>query len=181
MDEVKRFPVNDHEAMSDSVKRYVCPVIAQGREVMMALPDGPYVEGPNRAKACVLYTDHLARLAEVEAERDALKGKFSYGIGDGSDKSNDVEWLRGGFLQRGAEIEKLQADLAALRQAQTWRDISEAPKDGSDIIITDGLNVDVAHWSTGKFCAGHGYTFNSPTGWMPMPLPAPPTTPKAAQ
>ena len=54
---------------------------------------------------------------------DQLEGNFTEGFGDGSDKSQDTAWLRGGFLSRGAEIEKLESRIQELESArnQHWR------------------------------------------------------------
>ena len=61
-------------------------------------------------------TQQAAELAE-------LKGKFTEGLGDGSDKSQDIAWLRGGFLKRGAEIDALEDKIA--QQAEKVKGLLE--------------------------------------------------------
>jgi len=79
------------------------------------------------------------------------------------------------------EIQKLEAELAALKAAQTWQPIESAPKDGTRILTIDAdfdshEGADVARY-TGAF--GGAWLDNSkhipktiyPTHWMPLPTP----------
>lgn len=45
------------------------------------------------------------------------------------------------------ELAAAQAELAALRAAQEWRPIEEAPKDGTNVLATDGTDQLVVWWN----------------------------------
>lgn len=62
-----------------------------------------------------------------------------------------------------------------------WKPIDTAPKDGSRIILTDGVSVDAAEWDfieewvkNVESSTGFNYysKFYAPTHWMPLPTPS---------
>lgn len=57
--------------------------------------------------------------AEYDRLRDRLAAYERDLEHDGKDKSQDTDWLRAGFLQRGAEIERLEAERDDHEQART--------------------------------------------------------------
>lgn len=71
-------------------------------------------------------------------------------------------------------------DIAALSQP-AWRPISEAPRDGTAILLYEDDSVTTAwwykhwregFWYTGYDCADHGsFKVERPTHWMPLPAP----------
>jgi hypothetical protein len=80
------------------------------------------------------------------------------------------------------DIKKLQAEIDALKAAQTWQPIETAPKDGTRILVfidngddpikTGGeRDTDKACWIS----SWSGEVLYPPTHWMPLP-PAPETT-----
>lgn len=55
-----------------------------------------------------------------------------------------------------------------------WNDdMSQAPKDGTEIIAWCGnYGVAICHWSeTGQWCDMAGYSRIQATHWMPLPTP----------
>lgn len=68
-----------------------------------------------------------------------------------------------------------------------WCPIADAPRDGTNILLTDGKWIDIARWSDkcqhGRFEESPGWqifdcedgwysvSFENPTHWMPLPDP----------
>lgn len=64
--------------------------------------------------------DWLDKVSREAEEWDPLEG-----IGDEhNDKSQDTDWLRGGFLARGAEIDEMQQRIYKLLAAYSAHEIS---------------------------------------------------------
>lgn len=61
-------------------------------------------------------------------------------------------------------------------RATEWQPIETAPKDGSHILLTDGISCEVCfycgYWQ-GSYYDGYGFEYNNdpPTHWMPLPTP----------
>lgn len=82
---------------------------------------------------------------------------------------------------KAIKIEKLQAELAALKAAQEWRGMESAPKDGTWVLVIDSEYGDHG----GAFVARYTEAFSGswlintshvphvvyPTHWMPLPTP----------
>lgn len=89
-------------------------------------------------------------------------------------------------VEPNAEYARFQAMQAALAVAQQelkpqWRPISEAPKDGSEVLVGSQGCVELARWADGWHggrwetayrCADEGViTVDYPTRYMPLPEP----------
>lgn len=67
---------------------------------------------------------------------------------------------------------KAQEEIAALKEAQRWRKVSEQlPEEGVEVFVTNGIDRGISewrgdHWNDDPFC---GYTVCDITAWMPMP------------
>lgn len=67
---------------------------------------------------------------------------------------------------------KAQEEIAALKEAQRWRKVSEQlPEKGVEVFVTNGIDRGISewcgdHWNDDPFC---GYTVCDIIAWMPMP------------
>lgn len=146
------------------------------------------VEGPDATLLIEAWNNQPALLDEIDKLRgEALMLRKGVEIKDGVIKNCD------------AEIDRLRAEL----QARQWQPIETAPKDGSEILLSNGREVAQGWWMHKEsFTIEHrdldgrylgqteddGYTgwFDhnggmqpDPTHWMPLP-PAPPQGEKDA-
>lgn len=70
---------------------------------------------------------------------------------------------------------KMQAEIDALKAAQTWQPIESAPKDGTRVMVSSRTTVDAAQWSDRRDAWMISPDWSTdPTHWMPLP-PAPET------
>ena len=110
-----------------------------------------------------------------------LREAFEAGYSQGHDAT-----VEGRYSDPSEAASDYLADCSALsaHEAQGWRPIAEAPKDGTRIIVTNGTRVETARWLDnrhGKY-AWAGWHFGSlvpamtPNAWQP--LPPPPEPPK---
>lgn len=59
----------------------------------------------------------------------------------------------------------------ALPRAE-WRDMEEAPRDGTPFLIAKGNGYDIAEWRGGKLLTNAYWHPDAKVhGWMPLPLP----------
>ena len=66
------------------------------------------------------------------------------------------------------EILRLRAEIESLRRSSAWRPISEAPRDGTEILAyRDGFRR-VSWWTKGWF---HAFIDKAPTHFQPLPTP----------
>ena len=88
-----------------------------------------------------------------------------------------------GLVLAQRTLDRIDSALSA-HEAQGWRPIAEAPKDGTRIIVTNGTRVETARWLDnrhGKY-AWAGWHFGSlvpamtPNAWQPLPPPPETTT-----
>ena len=122
--------------------------------------------------------------------KDVIKG-IEEGFDDNEQIADAVEWVEDAanrlaeFEQdnhmQAIKIEKLQAELAALKAAQEWRGMESAPKDGTFVLVIDSEYGDHG----GAFVARYTEAFSGswlintshvphvvyPTHWMPLPTP----------
>jgi len=130
--------------------------------------------------------------------KDVIKG-IEEGFDDNEQIADAVEWVEDAanrlaeFEQdnhmQAIKIEKLQAELAALKAAQEWRGMESAPKDGTWVLVIDSEYGDhggafVARYTeafSGSWLINTSHTPHVvyPTHWMPLPtLPTPPENAK---
>ena len=83
-----------------------------------------------------------------------------------------------------AEVRRLRAENARLREASAWRPIETAPKDGTRILALHNGNSQIFHWwkcrttgVTGWTYDGNDCTVSHDTVTHFIPLPAPPAKP----
>ena len=122
--------------------------------------------------------------------KDVIKG-IEEGFDDNEQIADAVEWVEDAanrlaeFEQdnhmQAIKIEKLQAELAALKAAQEWRGMESAPKDGTFVLVIDSEYGDHG----GAFVARYTEAFSGswlintshvphvvrPTHWMLLPTP----------
>jgi len=120
--------------------------------------------------------------------KDVIKG-IEEGFDDNEQIADAVEWVEDAanrlaeFEQdnhmQAIKIEKLQAELAALKAAQEWRGMESAPKDGTWVLVIDSEYGD----HSGAFVARYTEAFSGswlintshvphvvyPSHWMPLP------------
>ncbi len=85
---------------------------------------------------------------ESEAEKADLRQALEIANGIIASENRQSDILMDGLRGAIAERDKAVADLAALRQAQTWRPIEEAPKDGTGILVcfVSG-HISILYWN----------------------------------
>lgn len=69
-------------------------------------------------------------------------------------------------------------------KAGTWYDIKTAPKNGTQILVTDGDHIDMAYWDYGTWCAPHSTSNDipqTPTLWQPKPEPPKTNSPETTE
>ena len=135
-------------------------------------------------------TDHAAHtLAEIKAlraERDRLAGesdKLTRALAESNRTIGTLEVICDGHdaYRRSviAEIAQLRADLAALRahEAEGWRDIASAPKDGTIVLVSDRHGAmtpcfwnDKSGYKSAQWLAVWDHkNFSDPSHWRPLP------------
>jgi|ERR1035437_2114065 hypothetical protein len=72
------------------------------------------------------------------------------------------------LLKKDKRIEKLEAELAALREAERWIPVSERlPEEGQTVIVyISGKGI-----STPTYQVGWKWCYETPTHWRPLPPP----------
>ena len=90
-------------------------------------------------------------------------------------------WKAGLALGVGVAMQEMQAEIDALKVAQTWQPIESAPMDARLVLLgvangSEWAGVHTAHWSASKHAWMYSpdYAVPNPTHWMPLP-PAPET------
>lgn len=78
-------------------------------------------------------------------------------------------------------IERMEAELKQRRSGQEWRTIESAPRDGRELLLSQGSDVAICYAHQDKrlrdgiewrISNADRYVFRAPTHWMPLP-PAP--------
>lgn len=71
-------------------------------------------------------------------------------------------------LERLIDLQRTVCDGVPVRM--TWQLIDTAPKDGTDVLLSDQHNIHIAYWDLGNsWWSIDGYVFEEPTHWMPLP------------
>jgi len=121
--------------------------------------------------------------------KDVIKG-IEEGFDDNEQIAGAVAWVEDAesrlaeFEQdnhmQDIEIQKLEAELAALKATQEWRGMESAPKDGTFVLVIDSEYGDhsgafVAQYSqhsfSGCWLTSHTPHVVRPTHWLPLPTP----------
>ena len=122
--------------------------------------------------------------------KDVIKG-IEEGFDDNEKIADAVEWVEDAANRlaeleqdnhmQAIKIEKMQAEIDALKVAQTWQPIESAPRDARLVLLrvahgSEWAGVHAAHWSASKHAWMYApdYAVPRPTHWMPLP-PAPET------
>ena len=89
----------------------------------------------------------------LNAENEALRDEYQRDLTDGIgiDRSQDTDWLRAGFLQRGTEIERLEAKLDDLDDARTALEEAVGQFEAEADELREALAGIVACWDGPKY------------------------------
>lgn len=142
-------------ATSNSWRRFVdarhtpvCQPIAQSD----GHPDLLFVggaEGPNAqlligaVNTLPKLLDHIdAQAAEIAGARQTIE-RWKERLAGANRETGALKRDISDYIRIGNEH---GAEIARLREAQAWQSIETAPRDGTDIMLSDGEHVTVGHW-----------------------------------
>lgn len=133
-----------------------------------------YAEGINSeieiVDTAALATSDIDRLTNT-VERMGVESFYVEGIGDAG-------------IAEASRVGQPAGKASSAKGATGWRPISDAPKDGTSVLLTDGFTRAVAYWEApGVFGRNHMWVireysagdynswieFYDPTHWMPLP------------
>jgi hypothetical protein len=146
------------------------------RELLEAVEDGPGAVTPE------LLCEAAAALQALERERDGRVPSAWSECGDGHDYSrtgkhdpNDCRFCLRHVLKK-VEASELaaRAEKAEATRVGGWQPIASAPKDGTEVLLTDGRYKRAGYWARRIECWSIDCVVDvpAPTHWMPLP-PAP--------
>lgn len=135
---------------SDDSRQQLCEVaVALGYPVEMA--DAPCHAVAHHAK---MTQDALVAL---QRQHEALRGLL------------DAKYLNPECAERGCQWLRV----ASPAPASGWQPIATAPKDGTEVLLTDGHYKRTGYWARriGCWSVDTVVVLSSPTHWMPLPAP----------
>ena len=130
------------------------------------------------------YAVSLAPVGDEEIDIALLEKLYEYDAGTmrGEHPSSGIfaEAIheRCGLLLRA--LKQREARVRELEAAQEWQPIETAPKDGTSVLISNGVSVGEAHyeeyaegwfWAGGHSTDAVDYKVWTPTHWRPLPPP----------
>lgn len=98
---------------------------------------------------------------ESQAASTGLRSDYQIGLDEGK---NELQ----------TRITELEAQLAVVQKNAAWQPIETAPKDGKDLLLSDGV-VRIAFWDTARGGLWSKWPGREeckyPNHWMPLPKP----------